>query len=199
MLTISRILLISFFFTVSSFAVSAEKDQKPAAGMNEATLKGLEWRSIGPALTAGRIADIAVNRQDRSIWYVGVGSGGVWKTENRGTTWTPVFDAEGSYSIGSITIDPNNPDTVWVGTGENVSGRHVAYGDGVYKSLDGGKTWTNMGLKDSQHIGMIVVDPRDSDVCVRGGARAALVARWRPGTVQEHGWRRELETHPVSR
>jgi photosystem II stability/assembly factor-like uncharacterized protein len=88
----------------------------------------------------------------------------VWKTVNRGTTWTPVFDSEGSYSIGAITIDPITPDTVWVGSGENVSGRHVGYGDGIYKSLDGGKNWANMGLKDSQHIGMIKVDPRDSNV-----------------------------------
>jgi hypothetical protein len=93
-----------------------------------------------------------------------VGSGGVWKTENRGTTLTPIFDGQGSYSIGAITIDPNNHNTVWVGTGENVGGRHVGYGDGVYKSLDGGATWKNVGLKDSQHIGMIRIDPRDSNV-----------------------------------
>jgi photosystem II stability/assembly factor-like uncharacterized protein len=150
--------------SISISASCAEEDKKPKPGLNEATLKGLEWRSIGPAMTAGRIADIAINHENRSIWYVGVGSGGVWKTDNRGTTWNPVFDSEGSYSIGCITIDPNNAETVWVGTGENVSGRHVAYGDGVYKSLDGGKTWTNMGLKDSEHIGQIVVDSRDSNV-----------------------------------
>jgi len=112
----------------------------------------------------GRVADIAVHSADKNTWYVGVGSGGVWKTNNRGTTWNPVFDSEGSYSIGCITIDPNNPSTIWVGTGENVGGRHVGYGDGVYKSLDGGNSWTNMGLADSQHIGNILVDPRDSNV-----------------------------------
>ena len=165
MLTSLRILLFIMLLIVTPLVISAEKDeQKPSPGLNEASLKGLEWRSIGPALTAGRISDIAVNYKDRSTWYVGVGSGGVWKTDNRGTTWTPVFDAEGSYSIGAITIDPNTPDTVWVGTGENVSGRHVGFGDGIYKSLDGGKKWTNMGLKGSQHIGMVTVDPRDSNV-----------------------------------
>ena len=174
---LNRILLVLLYLSIADFAISAEKDEKPAPGLNEATLKSIEWRSIGPALTAGRIADIAVNPLNRSIWYVGVGSGGVWKTINRGTTWNPIFDAEGSYSIGCITIDPNNPETVWVGTGENVSGRHVAYGDGVYKSLDGGKSWTNMGLKDSQHIGMIVVDPRDSRV-VYVAAQGPL---WSPG------------------
>jgi hypothetical protein len=95
---------------------------------------------------------------------VAVGSGGVWKTANRGTTWAPVFDGQGAYSIGSVTIDPNNRHTIWVGTGENVSGRHVGYGDGVYRSLDGGASWENMGLKNSEHIGMIVIDPRDSNV-----------------------------------
>jgi len=132
--------------------------------LNEATLKSLEWRSIGPALMSGRIADIEIDPSDKSTWYVGVGSGGVFKTVNRGTTWTPVFEDETSYSIGCVTVDPNNSNTVWVGTGENVGGRHVGYGDGIYKSLDGGQNWTNMGLADSQHIGNIIVDPRDSNV-----------------------------------
>jgi len=174
---VSRILLFILILFISGFALSVEKDEKTKPGLNEVTLKGLQWRSIGPALMAGRIADIAVNQENRSTWYVGVGSGGVWKTENRGTTWNPIFDSEGSYSIGCITIDPNNPDTVWVGTGENVSGRHVGYGDGIYKSLDGGKSWTNMGLKDSEHIGMIRVDPRDSNV-VYVAAQGPL---WSPG------------------
>jgi len=149
---------------VAGAAEKDKKDEKPNPGLNEASLKGLEWRNIGPATMAGRIADIAINPRDSSQWYIGVGSGGVWKTDNRGTTWTPVFDKEGSYSIGCVSIDPNDVQTVWVGTGENVSGRHVGYGDGVYKSLDGGKTWSNMGLKNSQHVGMITIDPRDSNV-----------------------------------
>jgi photosystem II stability/assembly factor-like uncharacterized protein len=140
----------------------AEEDQKP--GLNEATFKGLEWRGIGPALMSGRIADIAFDPTDRSTWYIAVGSGGVWKTNNRGTTWTSVFEGQGSYSTGSVMVDPNNHNTIWVGTGENVGGRHAGYGDGIYKSLDGGENWENMGLKDSEHIGMIVVDPRDSNV-----------------------------------
>jgi len=164
MLILHRNILFILFLLLSSVAISAEENEKPKPGLNEASLKGLEWRGIGPAMTAGRIADIAVNPKDPSQWFVGVGSGGVWKTDNRGTTWQTVFDKEASYSIGCVTIDPNNTETVWVGTGENVSGRHVGYGDGVYKSLDGGKSWTNMGLKNSQHIGMIVIDPRDSNV-----------------------------------
>ncbi|NNK50273.1 MAG: glycosyl hydrolase [Xanthomonadales bacterium] len=144
--------------------LSAQPAETADPGLNESTFKGLEWRGIGPALMSGRIADIAVDPVDRSTWYVAVGSGGVWKTANRGITWSSVFDGQGSYSIGCVTIDPNNHNTVWVGTGENVSGRHVGYGDGVYKSLDGGVTWKNMGLKLSEHIGMIAIDPRDSNV-----------------------------------
>jgi photosystem II stability/assembly factor-like uncharacterized protein len=143
--------------------VLAQDDEKPEPGFNEATFKGLELRSIGPAFMSGRISDIVIHPENNGIWYVGVGSGGIFKTENNGTTWTPIFDDQGSYSIGAITLDPSNPDTVWVGTGENVSGRHVAYGDGVYRSRDGGQNWENMGLEDSEHIGMIRVDPRDSN------------------------------------
>jgi len=104
----------------------------------EERFQGLEFRSIGPALMSGRIADIVINPEDPNTWYVGVGSGGIWKTENGGTTWTTVFDDEDAYSIGAITLDPNDPDTVWVGTGENVSGRHVAYGltDGAGRTFE---------------------------------------------------------------
>ena len=112
----------------------------------------------------GRIADIAVHPTKRSTWYVAVGSGGLWKTVNAGITWTPIFDDLPSYSIGDVAIDPNNPDVVWVGTGENVSGRHVAWGDGVYRSRDGGRSWEQMGLERSEHIGKILIDPRNSDV-----------------------------------
>lgn len=134
------------------------------ATINSATVSGLSFRNIGPALTSGRVADIAVNPANTSEYYVAVASGGVWKTTNHGTTYTPVFDGEGSYSVGCVTIDPNNSNTIWVGTGENNNQRSVAYGDGVYKSVNGGKSWKNMGLKESEHISKVIVDPRDSDV-----------------------------------
>jgi photosystem II stability/assembly factor-like uncharacterized protein len=140
------------------------------------TFSGLKWRSIGPAVTSGRVIDIAVRPDHTATWYLAT-VGGVWKTENGGTSWTPVFDSEGSFSIGCVTIDPNNPYVVWVGTGENNSQRSVSYGDGVYRSVDGGKTWENLGLKGSMHVGRIVVDPRDSKVVYV----AAMGPLWSPG------------------
>ncbi len=134
-------------------------------------------RSIGPAVTSGRVVGFAVDPKNHAKYYVAVASGGVWKTINNGTTWQPVFDGEASYSIGCITMDPKNPDTLWVGTGENNSQRSVAYGDGVYKSTDGGRSWTNVGLKTSEHIGKILIDPRDSNT-VYVAAQGPL---WGPG------------------
>jgi photosystem II stability/assembly factor-like uncharacterized protein len=135
-----------------------------AQQVNEKTFEGLKFRSLGPALTSGRIADIAIHPKNENIWYVAVGSGGVWKTVNSGTTWTPIFDKQKSYSIGCITIDPNNPHTIWVGTGENVGGRHVGFGDGIYVSHDDGKTWKNMGLQKSEHLSKIIIHPENSDI-----------------------------------
>ena len=152
-----------------------EEEKKP--GMNADTFSGLKFRSIGPAVASGRVMSIAVNPKKKIEFYVGVASGGVWKTVNDGTTWTPVFDGEGSYSIGWVALDPNDPSVVWVGTGESNSQRSVAYGDGIYRSDDGGKSWKNLGLKKSEHIGRVVIDPRDSKV-VYVAAEGPL---WGPG------------------
>lgn len=137
---------------------------KPDDPLSSATFAGLKLRSIGPAITSGRVTSFAVDPHNRSHYFVGVASGGVWKTTNSGVTFTPVFDNEGSYSIGVVVMDPKNPNVVWVGTGENNNQRSVSYGDGIYRSEDGGKTWKNMGLKQSEHIGRIAIDPRDSNV-----------------------------------
>ena len=145
--------------------------------MSTPTFNGLRLRSIGPAFTSGRVVGFAVDPTNVSRYYVAVASGGVWKTVNAGITWTPVFDNEGSYSIGAITLDPKNPLTVWVGTGENNSQRSVSYGNGVYKSDDGGRTWKNVGLKTSEHIGRIAIDPKDSNI-VYVAAQGPL---WGPG------------------
>jgi photosystem II stability/assembly factor-like uncharacterized protein len=141
-----------------------EKKDEKKDPFSSGTFNGLKLRSIGPSFTSGRVVDFAVNSKNKAEYYAAVASGGVWKTENAGITWTPVFDAESSYSIGVVVLDPKNPCVVWVGTGENDSQRSVSYGDGVYKSEDCGKNWKNVGLKKSEHIGKIVIDPRDSNV-----------------------------------
>lgn len=145
--------------------------------MGSAVFSGLRFRSVGPAVTSGRVIAFAVDPADRTRYYVAVASGGVWKTVNAGTTWTPVFDGEGAFSIGAIALDPKNPSTVWVGTGERNSQRSVGYGDGVYRSDDGGRSWKNVGLKTSEHIGRIAIDPRDSNI-VFVAAQGPL---WSPG------------------
>ena len=154
--------LISFILFTILFQLSAQG--KASNLWDDDNFIGLKFRSIGPAFMSGRISDIAIHPEDENTWYLAVGSGNVWKTVNSGVTWDPIFDDQGSYSIGCVTIDPNNPHVVWVGTGEDLGGRHFGYGDGIYRSEDGGKNWTNMGLKNSEHIGNIVVHPKNSDI-----------------------------------
>jgi photosystem II stability/assembly factor-like uncharacterized protein len=161
-------------------SVSIAQPDKPAAApdaVSAAAFSGLRLRSIGPAVTSGRIVGFAVHPTDRGHYYVASASGGVWKTTNAGTSWTPIFDEQGSYSIGYVALDPKNPHVVWVGTGENNSQRSVGYGDGVYRSDDGGKSWRKVGLEKSEHIGKILIDPRNSDV-VYVAAQGPL---WGPG------------------
>ncbi|MBD3225540.1 MAG: glycosyl hydrolase, partial [Caldithrix sp.] len=151
-------LIMIFFLLYGIFA----QDKYADDFMKPATFSGLQLRCIGPAVASGRITDFAVNPQDHREYFVAVASGNVWKTVNAGVTFEPVFDNYGSYSIGCITMDPNNPHVLWIGTGENNSQRSVAYGDGIYKSLDGGKSWQNMGLTNSEHIAKIIVHPQNS-------------------------------------
>ncbi len=157
------VLAILMFASIVAVAADEAAD-KPETKLNADTLAGLALRSIGPSINSGRISDFAVTPGKRHRYFIATSSGNLWKTDNAGTTWTPVFDNEGSYSVGVVTMDPNNPNVIWAGTGENNSQRSVSFGDGVYKSLDGGQSWSHMGLKESEHIGGIEVDPRDSDV-----------------------------------
>ncbi|MEM8527548.1 MAG: glycosyl hydrolase [Bacteroidota bacterium] len=151
-------LLFAFAFTLSA------QDKKKEEKSDKINFSAFKLRNVGPAFTAGRIADIAIHPEDDNVWYVAVASGGVWKTNNAGTTWKPLFDSQSVFATGCITIDPNNPSIIWVGTGENVGGRHISFGDGIYKSMDGGKSWKNMGLKTSEHLSEIIVHPENSDV-----------------------------------
>jgi hypothetical protein len=161
---VTILLLLCLSLPLALAKKDKKEDEAEESRMSAATFKGLELRGIGPALMSGRISDIAIDPRDQSTWYVAVGSGSLWKTTNAGTTWKPIFDDKGSYSIGCVTVDPNHPELVWLGTGENVGGRHVGFGDGVYKSMDGGDSWIHVGLEKSEHIAKILVDPRDSNV-----------------------------------
>src|SRR5262245_55681185 len=133
-------------------------------GLTADAIKTLEFRSIGPGLATGRIQDVAIDPKDPSVWYVATAFGGLWKTVNRGTTFTPIFDAGGSFTLCCVVVDPKDSNVVWLGTGENTSQRSAHFGDGVYKSIDAGKTWKRMGLASSEHIGRIQIDPRNSNV-----------------------------------
>ncbi len=170
--------LVLVFLSLPNVGLAADKKSgKNESRLDADSLAGLELRNIGPAINSGRVVDFAVTPGKRHRFFAAAASGGVWRTDNAGTTWAPVFDGEGSYSIGCVTIDPNNHNVIWVGTGENNSQRSVSFGDGIYKSLDGGQSWTNMGLEESEHIGRIVVDSRDSDVVWV----AAMGPLWRSG------------------
>jgi photosystem II stability/assembly factor-like uncharacterized protein len=133
-------------------------------GLDPALVRDLSWRNVGPAIMGGRIDDVAVVESDPDIIYIGAASGGVWKSVNGGTTWTPIFDDFGTTSIGDLAIAPSNPAIVWVGTGEPNNRQSSSWGNGVWKSTDAGRTWQHVGLRDSHHIGRIVIDPRNPDV-----------------------------------
>lgn len=149
----------------------------PDTLLKSSALSGLQFRSIGPAFSSGRVADFAVNPNNFSEWYIAFASGGIWKTVNNGQTFNPIFDNYGAYAIGCLAIDPINSNVIWTGTGENNHQRAVGYGDGVYKSVNGGKSWINMGLKDSRQIGMIAINPKNSDIVFV----AAEGSIWGPG------------------
>lgn len=166
MMKLFQILLFTgCVFLATDAHAQRKKDQtSDPEPMASSLFDSLTLRNIGPAFMSGRIADIAIDPSDPNTWYVAVASGGVWKTVNAGVTFSPIFDRYGVYSTGCITVDPSNSDVVWLGTGENVGGRHISFGDGIYKSEDGGKTWVNHGLLNSEHISKIIVHPSNSDV-----------------------------------
>jgi len=177
--------------------VRAQEASGASSGAGGASKEGVYagvtlWR-IGPALMSGRVGDIAVDPVKHSTWYVAAASGGVWKTTNSGTTWSPIFDGYGSYSIGCVVVDPGNHLVVWVGTGENNSQRSVGYGDGLYKSIDGGASFSKVGLERSEHIAKVLIDPRDSNV-VYVAVQGPL---WNPGgdrgLYKDHGWGQDVE------
>ena len=203
--------LLALLFMATSLDTNAQRRSKSKSKkttkakqfeLSNQMLKMFKFRSVGPAAYSGRISDLAVNPDNHSEYYVGAASGGLWKTENHGTTFKPIFDNQPVFSIGCITMDPNNSNVVWVGTGENNTQRNLAYGDGVYKTTDGGKSFTNMGLKTSSQIGKIMIDPRNSNVVYV----AAQGQAWGPGgerglyktTDGGKTWKRVLEIGPYT-
>ena len=172
------LLMVIFLFGINISYAKKKKDTKEEETKVDASLfSGLKWRSIGPAFASGRISDFAVDPDNFSTYYVAVASGHIWKTTNNGTSFEPIFDNYGTYSIGCLAMDPSNKNVLWAGTGENNHQRALGYGNGVYKSVDAGKSWKNMGLKESRQIGEIIVDPRNSDVVFV----AAEGSTWGPG------------------
>ena len=174
---VKKIIFILFVISFSVYPIFSQDKEEDKSPYKSSTFNGLKFRSIGPAITSGRVVDFAVNPNDIHEFYVAVACGNVWKTTNSGTTWNPIFDNYGSFSIGCVTIDPKNEHVVYVGTGENNSQRSVSWGDGLYRSEDGGKSFTNIGLKNSEHIAKILIDPRDSKV-IYVAAQGPL---WGPG------------------
>lgn len=175
---IGLLLILSFLLPGSTVMAKKKKgDEEKNDTITSGDVSGLKFRSIGPAFTSGRIADFAVNPNNHSEYYVAVASGHIWKTTNNGTTFSPIFDKQGAYSIGCLAMDPHNPNVIWAGTGENNHQRALGYGDGVYKSVDGGGSWKNMGLKESRQIGMIAIDPRNTNTVFV----AAEGSAWGPG------------------
>ncbi|MCU0413463.1 MAG: hypothetical protein MUE91_03520 [Ignavibacteriaceae bacterium] len=156
-------IFVSILLFTFSNLTSAQSSSEPDS-LKNISLAGLSFRSIGPAVTGGRVVDIAVNPFNSSEYYVASGHGSLWKTVNSGVTFSPVFDANKSYAIGCVKIDPTNTNVVWVGTGENNNQNNVIFGDGIYKTENGGKTWNNMGLKESHQIGGIAIDPNNSNI-----------------------------------
>jgi len=133
--------------------------------VTEELLSAMAFRSLGPGFVTGRIQDVAIDPNNTNVWYVASAFGGLWKTVNRGITFEPVFDQKGvAHTLGCVVVDPRDSNVVWLGTGENKSQRSAHFGTGLYKSTDAGKTWERVGLERSEHIGMIALDPRDSDV-----------------------------------
>ena len=164
-----RISLAIFFIMImaSPGQTWAQGKSRPAPDYAE-IIKTLKMRNIGPAIMGGRTVDFAVVENNTAIIYAAVGPSGVFKSENSGVTWTPVFDREKSVSVGAVAVSQSHPDIVWVGTGEGTSRNSSGIGDGVYKSEDGGRTWKNMGLKNTQHISQILIHPANPEVVYVG-------------------------------
>ena len=165
MKTLTRVLIVAIAlaaFGSASLYGQGASSSAGSAGLNADSLKAMTFRNLGPTLNPGRVVDVEIDPKNPNVWYVASAFGGIWKTVNRGITFDPIFNDYG-FTTCCVVVDPKDSNVVWVGSGENNSQRSAHFGDGVYKSIDAGKTFKNMGLKSSEHIGKIIVDPRNSN------------------------------------
>jgi photosystem II stability/assembly factor-like uncharacterized protein len=169
-----RALLLIVGLTVQASAVLAQAE---APSLTTEQLAAFRFRSVGPAVTGGRIHDVEALPHDPATIYVATASGGMWKTTNKGATWTPIFEGQATSTFGDIAIAPSNPQVIWAGTGEQQNRQSTSWGNGVYRSTDAGRTWAHLGLADTRHIGRVLVHPTDADVAYV----AALGNLWKPG------------------
>jgi photosystem II stability/assembly factor-like uncharacterized protein len=158
-----------FTLFVSGVTLAQDPPAAPTTPPTAAMIANLPARNLGPTTMGGRINAIAVYEKEPRIFYIGTASGGLWKTDNGGITTSPVFFKEATVAIGAVAVGPNNPNLVYVGTGEHPSRNSTSWGDGIYKSTDGGKTWSNVGLKECRHFSHIIVDPRNENVVYAAG------------------------------
>lgn len=195
------IMVVNLVLILTAAAVS----QPAAEGLDEAIFRNLKWRNIGPANMMGRVTDVEGVPGNPNIVYVGTASGGVWKTDNGGVTWTPIFDGQPVVSIGDIALEPGNPDVIYVGTGESNVRNSVSYGRGVYKSTDGGKNWMFLGLEKTERISRIVINPKNPRIVFVGALGKAFGRNPERGVYMSEdagrNWKRVLyigDTHGVA-
>ena len=162
----SRVLLACLAATSTALSAQRAISSGGPGGTIATEFEKLHFRSIGPATMSGRVADLAVYEANPAIYYVGTAHGGVWKTTSNGAMFTPLFQDQGLIAIGDVAVSQTNPDLLWVGTGESNNRQSTSWGSGVYKSVDGGKTFAFMGLPNSKHINRITIDPRNNDVVI---------------------------------
>ena len=176
---VAMALAAGVMFTGRPLAERLQQAAAPPAGPSP--FESLHFRPIGPASMSGRITDLAVYEANPAVYYVATAHGGVWKTSNNGTTFDAVFQTQGPLSIGAVAISQSNPDLVWVGSGESSNRQSMSWGDGIYKSTDGGKTFVNLGLRTSKSINRIAIDQRDNNVvfvaATAASSRRATAAR----------------------
>ena len=186
------VIVVALF--VMAAAVGFTQGQAPGGDrLTTAVFEGLALRSIGPTLTTGRVADFDVDPKNPSVYWVATAAGGLWKSTNKGIDFTPVFDRGGSFNLCCVKVDPKNSNVIWLGTGENSNPRSSMIGDGVYKSTDGGATWNRVGLPNSEHLGNIIIDPRDSERRLRRVAGAAVVIGRRSRPLQDDRRRQDVD------